>query len=416
MAARRRKYDRVKREGREYLAIPVDPGRPLLDQERAAIRDINAASSQKEFFLAEENGILACFVNTISPEELQQAVRNAVTGRGLNELYTAKGVSDPFSAFLARLDEIGSYGIRNGRRVYAGYDGERKVEDRAGKAGRRGAVYYSRGHSFTQEKNDLPRDFSGRVMCGDAEEVLGRLPDNCIDLVFTSPPYNFGLAYGSTGDEDMWERYFDKLFAVFDECIRVLCWGGRIVVNVQPLFSDYIPSHHVISQHLMKRHLIWKGEVLWEKNNYNCKYTSWGSWKSPSSPYLKYTWEFLEIFAKGDLKKKGSPENADITADEFKEWVVARWAIAPERRMKELDHPAVFPEALAERVIKLFSFSGDAVLDPFNGVGTTTAVATRLNRRALGIDIDPGYCRTATERLEKEHKTARNGRQATLPE
>ncbi len=416
MTARRRKYDRVARGGREYLVISVDPGRTLTDPERAAIRDINAANSRKELFLAEENGILVGFVNNASPEDLKETIRNAVSGCDLNSVYLSHGLSDPFSTFLDRLEEVGSYGIRNGKRVYVGYDEERKVEDRAGKAGRRGAVYYTRGHQFKNGKNEIPSEFSDRVVCGDSEEFLKSLPDNCIDLVFTSPPYNFGLAYGSTGDEDKWERYFDKLFAVFDECIRVLCWGGRIVVNVQPLFSDYIPSHHVISQHFMKRHLIWKGEVLWEKNNYNCKYTSWGSWKSPSSPYLKYTWEFLEIFAKGDLKKPGSPENADITGEEFKEWVVARWTIAPERRMKELGHPAVFPEALAERVIKLFSFSGDVVLDPFNGVGTTTAVAARLNRRALGIDIDPGYCSTAMERLDKEKQAAKKGRQATLPE
>ena len=110
-----------------------------------------------------------------------------------------------------------------------------------------------------------------------------------------------------------------------------------------------------------------EGEILWEKNNYNCKYTAWGSWKSPSSPYLKYTWEFVEVFCKGDLIKKGDPSRADIDADSFKEWVIAKWSIAPERRMREFDHPAMFPEELAKRVMLLFSFSGDVVLDPFAG-------------------------------------------------
>jgi DNA modification methylase len=146
--------------------------------------------------------------------------------------------------------------------------------------------------------------------------------------------------------------------------------------------------------------MIWKGEILWEKNNYNCKYTAWGSWKSPSNPYLKYTWEFVEIFSKGNLKKTGLPENADITPDEFKEWVVAKWSIAPERRMKEYGHPAMFPEKLAERVLKLFSFKGDIVLDPFNGVGTTTAVAKKLGRQFVGIDISPEYCDIANKRIE----------------
>ena len=198
----------------------------------------------------------------------------------------------------------------------------------------------------------------------------------------------------------MWQSYFDKLFAVFDECIRVLKYSGRIVVNVQPLFSDYIPSHHFISQHFLSRKMIWKGEILWEKNNYNCKYTAWGSWRSPSNPYLKYTWEFLEVFCKGVMKKEGRREDSDLTADEFKKWVVGKWSIAPERGMVAHGHPAMFPEELARRVIKLFSYKGDIVLDPFNGVGTTCAVAKKLERGYLGIDIASDYCKKASKRLD----------------
>ena len=154
----------------------------------------------------------------------------------------------------------------------------------------------------------------------------------------------------------------------------------------------------MISNFFMDRKLIWKGEILWEKNNYNCKYTAWGSWKSPSNPYLKYTWEFLEIFAKGSLKKDGNKENADITPEEFKKWVVSKWSIAPERNMKKYKHPAMFPKELVYRVLKLFSFKNDVILDPFNGVGTTTAVARELQRSYLGIDISEEYCKTAEER------------------
>ncbi len=240
-------------------------------------------------------------------------------------------------------------------------------------------------------------------MCGDSEVLLKGLPDNCVDLVFTSPPYNFGLGYSDASVEDGdavdWESYFDKLFAVLDECVRVLKFGGRLVINVQPLFSDYIPSHHIISGHLMKRKMIWKGEILWEKNNYNCKYTAWGSWKSPSSPYLKYTWEFVEVFCKGDLRKTGRSEDADIDADSFKDWVVAKWSIAPERRMREYGHPAMFPEELARRVLLLFSFRGDTILDPFCGVGTTCVAARRSGRRFVGMDVSDTYCMTATKRL-----------------
>ena len=146
--------------------------------------------------------------------------------------------------------------------------------------------------------------------------------------------------------------------------------------------------------------MIWKGEILWEKNNYNCKYTAWGSWKSPSNPYMKYTWEFIELFCKGSLKKDGDKGNADIIGDEFKKWVLAKWSIAPERKMKDYGHPAMFPEELVQRVLKLFSFKDDVILDPFNGAGTTTFVANQLNRHYLGIDVSEEYTNKAKQRIQ----------------
>ncbi len=299
---------------------------------------------------------------------------------------------------LAAIQGIKSYGINNGKRNYVNYKAERKVQNRKQKVENRGMYFYARNHHFSPKNVDLPAQFENRIICGDSLTVLKDLPDNCIDLVFTSPPYNFGLDYADNEDDQKWEKYFQKLFAIFDETIRVLKYGGRIIVNVQPLFSDYIPTHHIISNFFMKRKMIWKGEILWEKNNYNCKYTAWGSWKSPSSPYLKYTWEFLEIFSKGDLKHFGKKEDIDITAEEFKKFVIAKWSIAPERKMKEYGHPAMFPEKLVEQALKLFSYRNDVILDPFNGVGTTTAVAKKLRRRYLGIDISTEYCAIAEKR------------------
>ncbi len=295
--------------------------------------------------------------------------------------------------------ESRSYGLRSGRRVFVGYDRERKVKQRKKKEKRRGKFFYA--SDFSGEESDFPDEFLDRVVCGDSEEVLRELPDNCVDIVFTSPPYNFGLDYGEAEDGIQWESYFGKLFAVLKECVRVLKTGGRLCINVQPLFSDYIPLHHMVSDFLMNEGLIWKGEILWEKNNYNCKYTAWGSWKSPSSPYLKYTWEFVEVFCKGSLKKGGEKKDADITADEFKDWVYAKWSIAPEGKMKKFGHPAMFPEELARRVLKLFSFRGDVVLDPFNGVGTTTLVAKKEGRRFIGIDVSEEYCKMAEKRLKE---------------
>jgi len=313
---------------------------------------------------------------------------------------TDKESKNLLHTILEKIEKIKSYGLKGKKRLYVDYNKERKVKNREEKEASRGKFYYAIGNNFSKINDKLPEQFLNKIIVGDSEFVLKQLPDNCIDLIFTSPPYNFGLDYENHRDGVDWEKYFEKLFSIFKECIRVLKYGGRIIVNVQPLFSDYVPIHHIISNFFMENKLIWKGEILWDKHNYNCKYTAWGSWKSPSNPYLKYTWEFLEIFCKGDLKHEGDDKMADITADEFKKWVYAKWDIQPEYNMKKYGHPAMFPEELVERVLKLFSFKGDIILDPFNGVGTTTAVAKRLSRNYLGIDISKEYCKKAEERLK----------------
>lgn len=318
----------------------------------------------------------------------------------LSSEHDIEKTDNPFYRLIKEIEGIKSYGLRGGKRLYIGYNKERKVTSRKRKVEKRGMHYYAKDNSFSQENKSLPKEYLDKIICADSEDLLKKLPDNCIDLVFTSPPYNFGLEYSSTNDDHYWERYFDKLFAIFSQCVRVVKWGGRIAVNIQPLFSDYIPSHHIISNFFIKNKMIWKGEILWEKNNYNCKYTAWGSWKSPSNPYMKYTWEFIELFCKGSLKKDGNKGNADIIGDEFKKWVLAKWSIAPERKMKDYGHPAMFPEELAQRVLKLFSFKDDVILDPFNGTGTTTFVAKQLNRHYLGIDVSEKYVDKAKQRIQ----------------
>lgn len=262
--------------------------------------------------------------------------------------------------------------------------------------------YKTFSKEFDKKNNSLDLDRLNKIVHSDSLRYLQTLPDNCIDMVFTSPPYNFDMDYDEHQDSMGWNDYFNTLNSIFDECIRVLKYGGRIVINIQPFFSEYIPSHHIISNYFLNKGLIWKAEILWEKNHRNCAYTAWGSWKSPSGPYFKYTWEFLEVFCKGDLKHKGDKEKIDITGNEFKTWVDAKWSIAPERNMKEYGHPAMFPPELAYRVLKLFSYQGDIILDPFNGAGTTTLVAERTGRNYIGIDISEEYCKIAENRIKTE--------------
>lgn len=299
---------------------------------------------------------------------------------------------------IEELYKIRSFSSSNGKIVFKSFNKEKRVKNKKENSKKRLAYEYYK-KEFSKTNNELNKKFINKIHCSDSLELIKKFPDNCIDIVLTSPPYNFGINYENTNDVNIWEDYFNKLFNIFRECIRVLKDNGRIIINVQPMFSDYIPTHHLISNFFLKEGLIWKGEIIWEKNNYNCKYCTWGSWKSPSSPYLKYSWEFVEIFCKNSLKKEGDKNNIDIDSEEFKKWVYGKWSIAPERNMKKYKHDAMFPEELVKRLLKLFSYKNDIVLDPFNGAGTTTKVAKQLNRKFIGIDISEEYCKTAEDRL-----------------
>jgi DNA modification methylase len=241
------------------------------------------------------------------------------------------------------------------------------------------------------------------IVCGDSLEYLKNIQENTVDLVFTSPPYNFNMDYDKHDDNSSWDEYFEMLFKILKECHRTLKDGGRMIINVQPLYSDFIPTHHKISSFLMEElNMLWKTEIIWEKNHFSSSVCAWGSYMSPSNPYLKGTWEFVEVFCKGTQKHSGDKTKADITSHEFQEFVKAKWVIAPEKRMKEFGHPAMFPPELVYRALKLFTYKDDLVLDPFNGVGTTTLVADRLDRNYIGIDISEEYCNIAKNRLKTE--------------
>lgn len=299
---------------------------------------------------------------------------------------------------IEELYKIRSFSSSNGKIVFKSFNKDKRVKNKKENSKKRLAYEYYK-KEFSKTNNELNKKFINEIHCADSLDIIKKFPDNCIDIVLTSPPYNFGINYENTNDVNIWEDYFNKLFNIFRECVRVLKDSGRIIINVQPMFSDYIPTHHLISNFFLKEGLIWKGEIIWEKNNYNCKYCTWGSWKSPSSPYLKYSWEFVEIFCKNSLKKEGDKNNIDIDSEEFKKWVYGKWSIAPERNMKKYKHDAMFPEELVKRLLKLFSYKNDIVLDPFNGAGTTTKVAKQLNRKFIGIDISEEYCKTAEDRL-----------------
>ena len=348
------------------------------------IDDINKAlpllSSSGIDTLTDKTNIILNF-DTVDIKLLENIKYNPLIQKTIEELY-----------------KIRSFSSSNGKIVFKSFNKDKRVKNKKENSKKRLAYEYYK-KEFSKTNNELNKKFINKIHSADSLDIIKKFPDNCIDIVLTSPPYNFGINYENTNDVNIWEDYFNKLFNIFRECVRVLKDSGRIIINVQPMFSDYIPTHHLISNFFLKEGLIWKGEIIWEKNNYNCKYCTWGSWKSPSSPYLKYSWEFVEIFCKNSLKKEGDKNNIDIEAEEFKKWVYGKWSVAPERNMKKYKHDAMFPEELVKRLLKLFSYKNDIVLDPFNGAGTTTKVAKQLNRKFIGIDISEEYCKTAEDRL-----------------
>jgi len=147
---------------------------------------------------------------------------------------------------------------------------ERKVKDRKEKEICREGTKHKINNKIRIKEIGISK-WVNRTHCGDSEDILKEMPDNSIDVIITSPPYNFGLDYKEDEDQDAihWSHYFSKLDRIWEECFRILKPAGRICVNVQPLFSDYIPTHHIISNQLSDLGLLWKGEILWDKHNYN---------------------------------------------------------------------------------------------------------------------------------------------------
>lgn len=225
---------------------------------------------------------------------------------------------------------------------------------------------------------------------------LSPIPDGVIDLVITSPPYNVGIEYAEHDDRMPPADYMGMLGAVWRECWRVMKPGARIAVNVAGVDRQpYIPLHHYIGHQLTREGFLMRGEIIWYKGS--VLGTAWGSWKQPSNPVLRDAHEYILVFSK-ESWALGHRGESDISGDEFVEYTRTVWSFPPARRSKE-GHPAPFPVELPARLIKLYSYKGDLVLDPFCGSGTTCSAARMLGRRWIGVDKDSVYCELARSHL-----------------
>ncbi len=244
--------------------------------------------------------------------------------------------------------------------------------------------------------NRFPAGLENTIVHGSAER-MDEIPDNSVHLMITSPPYNVTKEY----DRDLsLTEYLDMLRRVFSEVYRVLVYGGRACVNVANLGrKPYIPLSDHISRMMMDIGFLMRGEIIWDKGAGAGVSMAWGSWKSASNPVLRDVHEYILVFSKGTFSRRKTEGKEDtITREQFMEWTKSVWRFNPESARK-VGHPAPFPVELPYRLIQLFSFTGDIVLDPFMGSGTTAIAALQSGRKYVGYEIDEGYVKLAEERI-----------------
>lgn len=245
--------------------------------------------------------------------------------------------------------------------------------------------------------NELPPELENRIVLGSSEQMEG-LPDNCIHLMVTSPPYNVTKTY----DDDLsLQEYLDLLRGVFAETYRVLADGGRACVNVANLGrKPYIPLSDHISHMMMEIGYLMRGEIIWTKGAGAGVSMAWGSWQSAANPVLRDTHEYILVFCKGSFKRPKGDKQSTITRDQFMDWTKSVWTMNPESA-RRVGHPAPFPLELPARLIQLYTFAGDVVLDPFMGSGTTALAALQAGRRYVGYDTSQEYVALAQKRLQE---------------
>lgn len=258
------------------------------------------------------------------------------------------------------------------------------------------------------------------IFCQDARDMY-QVSSNSVALVVTSPPYFSGKEYeaelGVSGTPSNYIEYLRLLAEVFSECMRVLEPGGRIAVNVanlgrkpyRSLSSDVVG----ILQHLG---FLLRGEIVWVKGRATSGSCAWGTFAHPSNPVLRDVTERVIVASKGRFdraippatrERLGLPATPTITKDEFLEATTDVWEI-PSESATRVGHPSPFPVELPMRLIQLYTYKGDVVLDPFIGSGTTALAAVRTQRRYLGFDTDFEYVELAKRRIEAQREVVKS--------
>jgi len=252
-------------------------------------------------------------------------------------------------------------------------------------------------------------DYIGKIINGDCLEVLQKMPDKCVDLVVTSPPYNVGIKYNDLmSDSKANEDYMRFTRGYLSECYRILKDDGRFCLNIGYKVStvkdagiDYIDLLNLIKSigYTIRETIIWvKTHKAKTPQSFCGSTTAWGSWLSASNPICRARMEFVFVLNK-KLSSKNTRGISTITKQEFLEYTTSVWYFPTETNRI---HKAPFPIELPYRCIQLYTYKDDNVLDPFIGSGTTAVASVITNRHYIGIEISPEYCDIARKRIITE--------------
>ena len=261
------------------------------------------------------------------------------------------------------------------------------------------------------------------IINGDSNCILERIPEKTIDLIITSPPYNAGHNYDIYDDNKELKEYLKMLRNIFEKCYKVLKDDGKICINVPFAIKNMKTKKVFFLANIIAEIVNDVGfndfeMITWHKGK-NIKHfqgnnTAWGSWKSPSCPNCRPMCESVMVFYKLERSHSGDIHKASITSDEFKEYTKNSWyfqqddivyedIICEPNNTKKDIHPAPYPIELIERLIKLYSYEDDLILDPFNGIGTTTLAASNLKRQFIGIELSRTYCEIALKKIQNKN-------------
>jgi len=291
--------------------------------------------------------------------------------------------------------------------------------------------FYSRFTAPTLSKDSAvnPSPVVDRLICADARS-MSEIADNSVALVVTSPPYFAGKEYeealGAHGVPGTYLEYLGLLRDVFAECARALEPGGRIAVNVanlgrrpyRSLSADVIT---ILQDDLA---LLLRGEIVWLKQRGASGSCAWGSFQQPVNPVLRDLTERIIVASKGrfdravqpdDRRRIGLPSAGTMTREDFMEGTLDLWEL-PAESATRIGHPAPFPIELVSRLVNLYTFRGDIVLDPFCGSGTTPVAALRMGRHFVGYELEPAYIQLSETRIQRERLRLASTSGSTAPD